>query len=154
MSTSEEEKTIIQLKKEKKEKKPLTEEAKLVRAENIKKAQLARQKQYEERLKMKKVENNIKNIFVEDDDTIIIPDKPKFKPESAKIEEPKNGGSKDPDLFNMIDKMNKRIEKLYTMKKMKLQTPKSVQPVQPIIIDDTKKNNLLESIKAKMYNQY
>lgn len=156
MSDTEDTKTIAQIKNEKKLKKPLSEEAKIIRAENIKKAQQARKEQYEQRQKLKGVEHNINKVFEDDDndEEIIILNKSKMKePKNEQKETPQNTYNNN-DLLNIINDMNKKINKMYTMKKIKNQTPKPVQPVQPIIIDDTKKNNLLESIKAKMYNQY
>lgn len=156
MSDTEDTKTIAQIKNEKKLKKPISEEAKIIRAENIKKAQQARKEQYEQRQKLKGIEHNINKVFEEDDNNedVIILNKTKIKePKNEQRETPQNIYNNN-DLLNIINDMNKKINKIYTMKKIKSQTAKPVQPIQPIIIDDTKKNNLLESIKAKMYNQY
>lgn len=175
-SNDEEMKTIVNIKKGKskkskleelkneggeKVKKELSDEAKLVRANNAKKALEARMTKFQERQKLKKVEHNIKNIFDDEDDDdepVIIMKKKNKEPNVSKneIEAPKNRGGEAPnnnDLLNIISKMSNRVDKLYTMKKMKNNQPK--KEIQPVIINDnTKSTSLLESIRNKMINQY
>lgn len=171
-SNDEELKTIVNIKKMKKEKKELTDDVKLIRAKNAKKALDARMSKFAERQKLKKVENNIKNIFNDDDDdddeSIIIQKKKKGggggSPQSNdnkrsvkyEIDEPKISKSEtlnNNDLLNIISKMSNRVDKLYTMKKMKNNQPK--KEIQPVIINDNNKStSLLESIRNKMINQY
>lgn len=154
-SNDDELKTIVNIKKLKKEKKELSDDVKLIRAGNVKKALEARMSKFAERQKLKKVENNIKNIFPDDDDD----DEPVIilkKKDKKEIEEPKNIGNGLPnnnDLLNIISKMSNRVDKLYTMKKMKNNQPK--KEIQPVIINDNNKStSLLESIRNKMINQY
>ena len=173
-SNDEELKTIVNIKKMKKEKKELSDDVKLIRAKNAKKALDARMSKFAERQKLKKVENNIKNIFNDDDnddddnDSIIIQKKKKGggggspqgndNKRSVKydIEEPKISKGEtqnNNDLLNIISKMSNRVDKLYTMKKMKNNQPK--KEIQPVIINDNNKStSLLESIRNKMINQY
>jgi hypothetical protein len=157
--------TINNLKKIKREKKGVSDEVKLIRGKNAKKAQEAKKSKFEERQKLKKVENNLKNIFDDDDDdepVIIMKKKergaspPHEKSDKKQIEGGKIERSdtiNNNDLLNIISKMSNRVDKLYTMKKMKNNQPK--KEIQPVIINDNNKaNSLLESIRNKMINQY
>jgi hypothetical protein len=170
-SNDEEMKTIVNIKKGKVKKskleelktegakplkKELSDDAKLVRANNAKKALEARMSKFYERQKLKKVEHNIKNIFDDDDDNeeeepVIVIKSKKNENEGAK----NRGGEtqNNNDLLNILNKMSSRVDKLYTMKKMKNNQPK--KEIQPVIINDnTKSTSLLESIRNKMINQY
>jgi len=163
--------TINDIKKMKKEKKVLSQETKDKRAANMKKALDARAAKYQERKKLKEVENNLKDLLIDNDkennkldDDILNELNTKLKPQlkkENKVEEQeiKGSGQKINDnneLVEMVKLMNKRLDKLYTMKKMKLNQPK--KEIQPIIIDNNKSENkqlsLLESIRNKMINQY
>lgn len=165
--------TINDIKKMKKEKKVLSQETKEKRAENMKKALEGRKKKYEERKKIKEVENNLKDLLIDNekennklDDDILNELNTKLKPqlkkdkvvienEVIKVEDHKINNNNN-DILEIVKLMNKRLDKLYTMKKMKLNQPK--KEIQPIIIDnkssDNKQISLLESIKNRMINQY
>jgi len=157
--------TINDIKKMKKEKKVLSQETKEKRAENMRKALEGRKKKYEERKKIKEVENNLKDLLIDNekennklDDDILNELNTKLKPQLKKdINDTNiNTNTNNNELVEMVKLMNKRLDKLYTMKKMKLNQPK--KEIQPIIIDNNKSENkqlsLLESIRNKMINQY
>lgn len=158
--------TLNDIKKMKKEKKQLSQETKDKRSANMAKAVAARKAKYEERQRLKVVENNLKDLLNDNDieknkldDDIISELNTKLKPQlkKDKVEEVKViDNNNNNELLDMVKIMNKRLDKLYTMKKMKINQPK--KEIQPIIIDNNKSENkqlsLLESIRNKMINQY
>jgi flagellar hook-basal body complex protein FliE len=158
--------TLHDIKKNKKQKKELNPEVKQKRADNMRLALEARRKKYQERQQMKLVESNLKDLLIEDPKENIIDNKDvidelneKLKPQlkkDIKIDNNNtNTNTNNNELIEMVKHMNKRLDKLYTLKKMKINQPK--KEIQPIIIDNNKNEkslSLLESIRNKMINQY
>jgi len=164
--------TLHDIKKNKKQKKELNPEVKQKRADNMRLALEARRKKYQERQQMKLVESNLKDLLIEDPKDDIKDNKDvidelndKLKPQLKKDKDKDikidnyntntNTNTNNNELIEMVKHMNKRLDKLYTLKKMKINQPK--KEIQPIIIDNNKNEkslSLLESIRNKMINQY
>jgi hypothetical protein len=164
--------TINDIKKMKKEKKQLSQETKEKRSANMKIAQKRRQEIFKERQNLKLIETNLKDLILDDpkedikDNKDIIDElNDKLKPQLKKVIDEKNNNNSNNnnsnnnsnnDILEIVKIMNKRLDKLYTMKKMKLNQPK--KEIQPIIIDnktsENKSTSLLESIRNRMINQY
>jgi hypothetical protein len=164
--------TINDIKKMKKEKKQLSQETKEKRSANMKIAQKRRQEIFKERKNLKLIETNLKDLILDDpkedikDNKDIIDElNDKLKPQLKKVIDEKNNNNSNNnnsnnnsnnDILEIVKIMNKRLDKLYTMKKMKLNQPK--KEIQPIIIDnktsENKSTSLLESIRNRMINQY
>ena len=151
----EEYKTIAQVKKEKKEKKLLNPEVSKIRSENMKKAIAQKKKNFEDKNKLKLIEYNISELINnnEESDDEKIEDKPKNKnnkkeEQNIKVEDKNNDNYKNmlDTINNTILNINKKVEKLYIMKKNK--------PIkqQPIYKENNQNNDLLTAIKNKMLN--
>lgn len=146
-------KTLSQIRKDKKEKKPLTEEATEKRRQNMYKALEARKSKYENKQKEKNninlIHNNIASLLKDDSESEN--EKKSYKSYKTNITD-KKVVNNDDELKTMISKINSRVEKLYIMKKNK--PPKQQLQPQPIIISDNHKNmSVLDSIRNKMLNQ-
>ena len=157
-------KTIQQIKKEKKQRKELSPTSKEKRRLNMMKALSVRQSIYKNKKKTDLLNSNIEELLnndvllTEDEPKTIIKEKTKKKDDNNDKEiseikliktENKNNDNIYNDLINKLDNINKKVDKMYYIKKNK-------QPKQqtPIIIDNSallsKQNNLLEMMKNKM----
>ena len=157
-------KTIQQIKKDKKQRKELSPTSKEKRRINMMKAQSVRQNIYKNKKKTELLNSNIEELLnndvllTEDEPKTIIKEKTKKKDDNNDKEisevkliktENKNNDNIYNDLINKLDNINKKVDKMYYIKKNK-------QPKQqtPIIIDNSallsKQNNLLEMMKNKM----
>lgn len=153
-------------------KKELSEKAKLSRQTNIKKA-IETKKQYKiQRDGKKDLEKKIKNIFnsdnEEEDDKKNILDLEKFKDnvkqnKNIKIEENDEYKNNLKNMMSQIENINKRVEKLYLIKKNKKNNnvPEIKKDLNINIENDNEKikidkskRDLLELMKMRMYNQY
>jgi hypothetical protein len=154
-------KSIAEVKKEKKLKKQLAPEALKNRQDNMKKALEAKKSQFEERNKLKLVEYNISSLINENQSSSdeseknIKLKKPKIKrdetPEKENIKI--NAGASANDyklLMDSINNINKKVEKLYIMKKNK-PVKQSALPVYVNSKND-KSDDLLNAIRNKMLN--
>jgi len=157
-------KTIQQIKKEKKQRKELSPTSKEKLKLNMLKALDARKKIFENKKKTELLNSNIEELLnndvllTEEEPKKIIKEKTKKKDvnndedlnevKNIKIVN-KNNDNMYNELINKIENINKKVDKMYYLKKNK-------QPKQqtPIIIDNnaalSKQNNLLEMIKNKM----
>jgi len=157
-------KTIQQIKKEKKQRKELSPTTKEKRKLNMYKALEKRKELYENKKRTELLNSNIEDILkndvllTEDEPKPIIKEKNKKKDvdNDEEISEVKNIKTVNKnndniynDLINKIENINKKVDKIYYLKKNK--PPKQQTP---IIIDNnaalSKQNNLLEMIKNKM----
>jgi len=157
-------KTIQQIKKEKKQRKELSPTSKEKRRLNMMKALSVRQSIYKNKKKTDLLNSNIEELLnndvllTEDEPKTIIKEKTKKKDDNNDKEiseikliktENKNNDNIYNDLINKLDNINKKVDKMYYIKKNK--PPKQQTP---IIIDNnaalSKQNNLLEMIKNKM----
>lgn len=157
-------KTIQQIKKEKKQKKELSPTSKEKRKINMMKALQKRKELYENKKRTELLNSNIEDLLnndillTEDEPKQIIKEKNKKKDVDNDNEQSevkniktinKNNDNVYNELINKIENINKKVDKMYYLKKNK-------QPKQqtPIIIDNnaalSKQNNLLEMIKNKM----
>ena len=160
MSDSEDIKNIKDIKNEKKLKKQLSPEALLVRQQNAQKARAARDAKVEQKNKVKLIESNISNLInqnISDDDEYEYV-KPSKLTKEIKIEEAKqsatNSNIPNDDyrlLLDHLTNINKKVEKLYTMKKYKNKDIKTVP--QPVYINNkSTSDDLLAAIRNKMLN--
>jgi hypothetical protein len=157
-------KTIQQIKKDKKQRKELSPTSKEKRRLNMMKALSVRQSIYKNKKKTDLLNSNIEELLnndvllTEDEPKTIIKEKTKKKEDNNDKEisevkliktENKNNDNIYNDLINKLDNINKKVDKMYYIKKNK--PPKQQTP---IIIDNnaalSKQNNLLEMIKNKM----
>lgn len=156
-------KSIANIKTEKKLKKVLSPEALLVRQNNAKKAREAREANVESKNKLKLVEYNISNLINGNDissDEEIEPIKKSSKVKSQNVfEEDKkkesviNNHDINNDykvLLDHITNINKKVEKLYIMKKNK--PIKQTMPVYVNTKGEGNSNDLLSAIRNKMLN--
>lgn len=161
MSDSDELKNIDMIKKEKKLKKALSPEVIEIRRNNLKKARDVKDELVKKKNKIKLIEHNISkfvnnNIDSDSDSDNIINLKNKKKNEKVVITPDKhinNDNNNDYKLLmDSINNINKKVEKLYIMKKNK-PTKQQVQPM-PVYVNtkNEKSNDLLEAIRNKMLN--
>ena len=149
----------------KNKKKQISEKAKLSRQNNIKKALEQKKKNKEQRSNKKDLEKKIKTIFNSEDEeedkkNILELDKLK-EVKNIKIEENDDYKNNLKNMMLQIDNINKRVEKLYLIKKNKKYNNNNLKEE---IKKDNKKDidlniekqkmDLLQMMKMKMYNQY
>jgi len=151
-------KSIAEIKNNKKLKKLLSPEALVSKQNNIKKALEAKAQKFEDRKKLKLVENNISNLInndissSEDDEHFKINLKKEKKKKNDITPEKNNNNNDYKLLMDHITNINKKVEKLYIMKKNKpLKTP---QPSVPVYVNtkNDKSDDLLNAIRNKMLN--
>lgn len=136
-------------------KKPLNDEVRLKRRENMLKALAKKRSLYENKVKNKdninKISENINEILNNNIDDNSSNSEQEIKPKKTKKQET-NINTYENDLKLMLNNINNKVEKLYIMKKTKTKQPQP-QP-QPIILDNKnyKSNELLESIRNKLLN--
>lgn len=168
--------------KEIKKKNKLTDETKKTRANNLQKAREQHKINASQNKNIIKVENELKSLFNNNKKDVYLKDliinsdiedeeenkhldnKKNNLPEKTIIKENKNNDYNDDKLnkiyekLNQIDNINKRVEKLYMMKKSK-----PVKNNQPIIINNEhkkeennksidKNQDLINSLKNRMFN--
>jgi len=149
-------KSIAEVKKEKKLKKQLAPEALKNRQDNMKKALEAKKAKYEEKNKLKLVEYNINDLINNHNSSS----------EEEKEKKPKIKRDKTPEkpivssasandyklLMDSINNINKKVEKLYIMKKNK-PVKQTTQPM-PVYVNskNEKSDDLLNAIRNKMLN--
>lgn len=155
----EEIKTIAQIKQEKKDKKKIINpEVSKVRSENMKKAIAQKKKNFEDKNKLKLIEYNISDLINNNESTDDEKEEIKVIKKENKIEvkEDKNNDNYKnmlDTINNTILNINKKVEKLYIMKKSK-----PIKQPQPVYINKENNNNsgstndLLNAIKNKMLN--
>ncbi len=154
MSDTEELKTIENIKKDKKIKKELPQEVIEVRRKNAEKAREARDKKVNDKNKIKVLERNITSLINNndsDDDDSDIEIRPKKEKKKEEVIEKRDEVKENEYrlLLDHITNINKKVEKLYIMKKNK---PNKVQQ-QPIIINSkNEKEDLLTAFRNKMLN--
>ena len=161
--------TINDIKKKKKE---LSEKAKTTRQDNMKKAIEQKKLNKIQRDGKKDLEKKIKTIFnsdnEEEEQKKNILDLEKFKDnikqnKNIKIEENDEYKNNLKNMMSQIENINKRVEKLYLIKKNKKNN--NIQEIKKDlninIENDNEKNkidkskrDLLELMKIRMYNQY
>lgn len=153
IENEEEIKNIATLKIEKKKLKQLNPEVSKIRSENMKKALEQKKKNFENKNNLKKIEYNISDLINTNvsSDEEIIEKKDKKKNNTIKNEEINNENYKNllDTLNNTITNINKKVEKLYIMKKNK---PKLNQPIYVNKDTNNNSNDLLNAIKNKMLN--
>lgn len=137
-------------------KKPVSEEVRLKRRENMLKALNKKKELYENKLKNKnninKISENINEILNNNNDDNSSVSEEEIKPKKTKKQET-NINPYENDLKLMLNNINSKVEKLYIMKKTKNKTIQPQQQPQPIFIEkNTKSNDLLESIRNKLLN--
>lgn len=153
-------KSIADIKKEKKLKKQLAPEVLETRKNNMKKAIQARKDKYEEKNKLKLIEYNINDLINNNDDSSIEDNEKKeilkksINKNNDKQENPINNNIVNNDykvLLDHITNINKKVEKLYIMKKNK--PIKQSQPL-PVYVNtkSDKSDDLLNAIRNKMLN--
>ncbi len=146
-------KNIAQVKQEKKElKKKVNPEVSKIRSENMKKALAKKKENFENKNKLKVVEYNISDLLNNNESS------------DEEIVEPKHKKKIDPTIDNLnneyknvIDSINnninsiqRRVEKLYIMKKNK--PPKQTPAQIPLYRNNNSSEDLLNAIKNKMLN--
>jgi len=137
-------------------KRPVSEEVRLKRRENMLKALNKKRELYENKLKNKnninKISENINEILNNNIDDNSSNSDVDIKPKKTKKQET-NINLYENDLKLMLNNINSKVEKLYIMKKTKNKTIQPQQQQQPIFIEkNTKSNDLLESIRNKLLN--
>lgn len=137
-------------------KRPVSEEVRLKRRENMLKALNKKKELYENKLKNKnninKISENINEILNNNNDDNSSVSEEEIKPKKTKKQET-NINPYENDLKLMLNNINSKVEKLYIMKKTKNKTKQPQQQPQPIFIEkNTKSNDLLESIRNKLLN--
>lgn len=150
---NEEIKTIAQIKQEKKDKKKIDPEVSKIRAENMKKALQKKKQNFEDKNKLKLIEYNISELINNNESD----DDEKEEKKIIKKEKTINVDKINDDYKNMLDtinntisNINKKVEKLYIMKKSK-----PIKQPQPVYINkenNSSSNDLLNAIKNKMLN--
>ena len=157
MSDSDELKNIDMIKKEKKLKKALSPEVIEIRRNNLKKARDVKDDLVKNKNKIKLLEHNISN-FVNyndsdsDENTIINLKKKKIIDKDIITPEKQTNNNDYKILMDSIYNINKKVEKLYIMKKNK----PVKQPTQPMPVyvntKNDKSDDLLNAIRNKMLN--
>jgi len=138
-------------------KKPLNDEVRLKRRENMLKALAKKRSLYENKLKNKdninKISENINEILNNNIDDNSSNSEQEIKPKKTKKQET-NINTYENDFKLMLNNINNKVEKLYIMKKTKTKQPQPQPQPQPIILDNKnyKSNELLESIRNKLLN--
>lgn len=148
--------TVAQI-KDKKNKNKLSKEVLDKRSQNMQKALIKRKELLEEK---KKIQNNVELIKNNLHQLINDSDEEDIK-ENKKIEvvQKVDNNNDYNELKNMILNINKKVEKMYILKKNKVKNNINNIPVQPVIIENNKKNNnpvstnLLNEMRNKMLNQ-
>jgi hypothetical protein len=159
-------KSIAEVKKEKKLKKQLAPEALKNRQDNMKKALEAKKAKFDEKNKLKLVEYNISDLINNNDSSSDESEKilklKKLKNRREETPEKENiknniitSGASASDyklLMDSINNINKKVEKLYIMKKNK-PVKQSTQPM-PVYVNtkNEKSDDLLNAIRNKMLN--
>lgn len=145
-------KNIAQVKQEKKELKKVNPEVSKIRSENMKKALAKKKENFENKNKLKVVEYNISDLLNnnESSEDEIVETKHKKKIEPT-IDTLNNEYKTVMDsIMNNMNSIQKRVEKLYIMKKNK---PPKQTPVQiPLYRNNNSSEDLLNAIKNKMLN--
>jgi len=155
MSDSDELKNIDMIKKEKKLKKALSPEVIEIRRNNLKKARDVKDDLVKNKNKIKLLEHNISNYVNyndsdSDEKTIINLKKKKIIDKDIITPEKQTNNNDYKILMDSIYNINKKVEKLYIMKKNK-PIKQQVQPM-PVYVKNDKSNDLLEAIRNKMLN--
>jgi len=138
-------------------KKPLNDEVRLKRRENMLKALAKKRSLYENKIKNKdninKISENINEILNNNIDDNSSNSEQEIKPKKTKKQET-NINTYENDFKLMLNNINNKVEKLYIMKKTKTKQPQPQPQPQPIILDNKnyKSNELLESIRNKLLN--
>lgn len=137
-------------------KRPVSEEVRLKRRENMLKALNKKRELYEKKLQNKnninKISENINEILNNNIDDNSSVSEEEIKPKKTKKQET-NINPYENDLKLMLNNINSKVEKLYIMKKTKNKTIQPQPQQQPIFIEkNTKSNDLLESIRNKLLN--
>ena len=147
-------KNIAQVKQDKKElKKKVNPEVSKIRSENMKKALAKKKENFENKNKLKVVEYNISDLLNnnESSDEEIVETKHKKKIEPTNIDTLNNEYKTVMDsIMNNMNSIQKRVEKLYIMKKNK---PAKIAPAPiPLYRNNNSSEDLLNAIKNKMLN--
>ena len=150
-------------------KKQLSEETKQKRRENLEKARNKKQEMKENKKnKLVVHSDNISNLFNSESDSSGNNDNDSTSSNDsdiktlAELKKKKNKKNNNNDehfkkLNDSIADITNKVNKLYTIKKMKVQQKKDIQPPQPIIINTDKNNNsndqILNVLKNKLLQQ-
>ena len=153
MSDSEDQvKSIAQEKQEKKLKKQINPEVSKIRSENMKKALAKKKENFENKNKLKVVEYNISDLLNNNESSEEEIIEPKHKKKIDTTIDNLNGEYKNviDSINNNINSIQRRVEKLYIMKKNK--PPKQAPQQIPLYRNNNSSDDLLNAIKNKMLN--
>lgn len=145
-------KNIAQVKQDKKELKKINPEVSKIRSENMKKALAKKKENFENKNKLKVVEYNITDLLnnneSSEDEIVETKHKKKIEPTIDTL----NNEYKTvmDNIMNNMNSIQKRVEKLYIMKKNK--PPKQIPSQIPLYRNNNSSEDLLNAIKNKMLN--